>query len=227
MEEIIDFLRRLSENNDRAWFDAHRAEWTHVRGQVANLATRLIDGIGSFDPEVRGLRPQDCTYRIARDTRFSHDKTPYKNWIGVFVAPRGKKSGYAGYYLHLSPVEDARLGGRHMLISGLYCPEGAVLRSVRDEIFDNGAGFLDAVAAARGFELDRRNSLKRTPQGFPSGSEYDELLRLKEFCIARPVDETFLSGDDAPDRIVEEFRRTHPFVELLNRAVRYAYEEMM
>lgn len=227
MKEIIDFLGRLSANNERAWFDAHRAEWTHVRGRVTNLAAQLIDGIGSFDPAVRGLQPRDCTYRIARDTRFSNDKTPYKNWIGIFVAPHGKKSGYAGYYLHISPVEDALLGGRHMLISGLYCPEGAVLRSVRDEIFDNGAEFRKNVAAASGFGLDTRNALKRTPQGFPSGSEFDDLLRLREFCLAKPVDDAFLSAPDAVERIVGEFRRTHPFVEQLNRAVQYAYEEMM
>ena len=96
MEEIIDFFRRLSANNEREWFDAHRSEWTRVRGLAADLAARLIEGVGTFDPTVRGLRVQDCTYRIARDTRFSADKSPYKTWLGIFVAPHGKKSGYAG-----------------------------------------------------------------------------------------------------------------------------------
>ena len=71
MKEVIDFFRRLHDNNDRAWFDAHRAEWTHVKGRFAAFTERLIEGIAEFDPAVRGLRVQDCTYRIARDTRFS------------------------------------------------------------------------------------------------------------------------------------------------------------
>ena len=32
MKEVIDFFRRLHDNNDREWFDAHRAEWTRVKG---------------------------------------------------------------------------------------------------------------------------------------------------------------------------------------------------
>ena len=227
MKEVVDFLRRLHDRNERAWFEAHRTEWLHLQERFHAFAGGLIEGIASFDPSVAGLTVRDCTYRIYRDVRFSRDKSPYKTWQGIFVAPHGKKSGYAGYYLHISPVEDALLGGRHMLISGLYCPEGAVLRSVRDEIFDNGAEFRKNVAAASGFGLDTRNALKRTPQGFPSGSEFDDLLRLREFCLAKPVDDAFLSAPDAVERIVGEFRRTHPFVEQLNRAVQYAYEEMM
>lgn len=83
MKEVIDFFRRLHDNNDRAWFDAHRAEWTHVKGRFAAFTERLIEGIAEFDPTVRGLRVQDCTYRIARDTRFSPDKSPYKTYIGA------------------------------------------------------------------------------------------------------------------------------------------------
>ena len=81
MEELLDFFRRLDANNDRVWFDEHRAEWMQVKRSIAALAEELIAGIAAFDPSVDGLRPQDCTYRIARDTRFSNDKSPYK--IGV------------------------------------------------------------------------------------------------------------------------------------------------
>ena len=95
MKEVIDFFRRLHDDNTREWFDAHRAEWTRVKGRFADFTGQLIGGIASFDPEVRGLRPQDCTYRIARDTRFSPDKSPYKTYIGAYIAPKGKKSGFA------------------------------------------------------------------------------------------------------------------------------------
>ena len=89
MKEVIDFFRRLHDDNTREWFDAHRAEWTRVKGRFADFTGQLIGGIASFDPEVRGLRPQDCTYRIARDTRFSPDKSPYKTYIGAYIAPKG------------------------------------------------------------------------------------------------------------------------------------------
>lgn len=225
-EEILDFLRRLYENNDREWFDAHRAEWTRIKGLWADFTAELIEGIASFDGSVRGLRPQDCTYRIARDTRFSPDKRPYKTWIGAFVAPKGKKSGYAGYYFQLEPLTDEEKGCNHLLGSGAVCLEPAVLRSIREEVLDHGAEMQQSIHAARGFRLDPTNRLKRVPTGFPADSEYADLLKQKDFCLVKQVDEEFVHAEDLAARVVAEFRRTQPFVGQLNRAIQYAYEEM-
>ena len=226
MKEVIDFFRRLHDNNTREWFDAHRAEWTRVKGRFADFTGQLIEGISSFDPTVRGLRPQDCTYRIARDTRFSNDKSPYKTHIGAYIAPKGKKSGFAGYYFHIEPCADS-LVGCNLLSAGLYCPEPTVLRSVREEILDNGEEIGAAVGKARGFRLYEGNKLKRIPTGFPADSEYAEMLKLKDFYLERPITEEYLLVPDLLERTVEEFRRTQPFIAILNRAVQYAYDEMM
>ena len=37
MKEVIDFFRRLHDDNTREWFDAHRAEWTRVKGRFADF----------------------------------------------------------------------------------------------------------------------------------------------------------------------------------------------
>lgn len=226
MREIIDFLRRLHDNNDRAWFDAHRSEWTQVKGRFAAFTQQLIDGISAFDPSVRGLRPQDCTYRIARDTRFSPDKSPYKTYMGAYIAPKGKRSGFAGYYFHVEPCTDSLLWC-NMLSAGLYCPEPTVLRSIRDEILDNGDEIEAAIAKAKGFRLYENNKLKRVPTGFPADSQYAEMLKLKDVYLEKPITEEFLLADDLLERSLAEFRRTQPFLAILNRAVQYAYDEMM
>ena len=225
MEEVLDFLRRLSDNNDREWFDAHRAEWTHVKGLWADFTAELIEGVASFDPSVRGLRPQDCTYRIARDTRFSADKRPYKSWLGTFIAPHGKKSGYAGYYFHVEPVGDGLLGN-HLLAAGAVCIEPTVLRSIREEVLDHGDELTESIRRARGFRLDTTNRLKRVPTGFPAESEHADLLKQKDYCLEKRVSEEFVLSDGLPERLVEEFRTTKPFLDQLNRAIQYAYEEM-
>ena len=225
MEEVLDFLRRLSDNNDREWFDAHRAEWTHVKGLWADFTAELIEGVASFDPSVRGLRPQDCTYRIARDTRFSADKRPYKSWLGTFIAPHGKKSGYAGYYFHVEPVGDGLLGN-HLLAAGAVCIEPAVLRSIREEVLDHGDELTESIRRACGFRLDTTNRLKRVPTGFPAESEHADLLKQKDYCLEKRVSEEFVLSDGLPERLVEEFRHTKPFLDQLNRAIRYACEEM-
>ena len=182
-------------------------------------------GIASFDPEVRGLRPQDCTYRIARDTRFSPDKSPYKTYIGAYIAPKGKKSGFAGYYFHIEPCCDS-LVCCNLLSAGAVCIEPTVLRSIREEVLDNGAQIEAAIRKAKGFRLCSGNRLKRVPTGFPVDSPYAEMLKLKDFYLEQPIAEEFLLAPDLLERTVEQFRRTQPFIAILNRAIRYAHEEM-
>ena len=132
MKAVVEFLRQLHAHNERAWFEAHRAEWLQLQERVRSFAEGLIEGIASFDPSVEGLTAKDCTYRIYRDVRFSRDKSPYKTWQGIYVAPHGKKAGYAGYYFHLEGAAEEGLVGSHMLFSGLHMPHPTVLRSVRE-----------------------------------------------------------------------------------------------
>ena len=119
MKQVVEFLTLLHENNDKAWFDSHKEMYKRALSCFEVFTAKLIDGIAAFDPSVRGLTVKDCTWRIYRDTRFSPDKTPYKTHMGAFVAPRGKKGGYSGYYFHVEPVWDERSWSQgHQLTTG-------------------------------------------------------------------------------------------------------------
>lgn len=75
---IFQFLKDLSANNNREWFNEHRSEYEVARAEFDNFLATVIARISLFDETIRGIQPKDCTYRIYRDTRFSADKTPYK-----------------------------------------------------------------------------------------------------------------------------------------------------
>jgi uncharacterized protein (TIGR02453 family) len=224
MKRVLDFLSELRVNNNREWFNANKGRYSEANAVFSVFAENLIAAIGQFDPAVRGLALRDCTYRIYRDTRFSPDKTPYKTHKGVYVCPAGKKSGNAGYYFHVEPEGDGLIGG-HVFDAGIYMPEPAVLKSVRDEIFDNGEAISAAVCKAHGFELDRSNALKRTPKGYPSDTPYDEYLRLKDFHLSKSINDDYLLADGLVERVAADFRTTYELVSLLNRATKYAHEE--
>lgn len=226
MKRVLDFLKYLRVNNDREWFNANKGRYQEAQAVFNAFAEQLIAEIGVFDQGVRGLALKDCTYRIYRDTRFSHDKTPYKTHMGVYVCPGGKKSGNAGYYFHIEPEGDGLLG-QHLMSAGIYMPEPAVLKSVRDEFFDNGEEVVKAIKKAKGFSLDRTNSLKRTPTGYPTGSEFDEYLRLKDFHMIKTVDEGYILAGDLAKRAAADFRATYGFMALMHRAADFAHEEMM
>lgn len=225
LREATDFLAGLCQNNRREWFEAHRPQYLRAKEVFERFVAELIEGIASFDHSVAGLTVRDCTYRIYRDTRFSPDKTPYKSYMGAYVAPHGKKGGYAGYYFHLEPGGGNR-PGNSLLSAGLYCPQPLVLRSVREEIADHGAEFAASLAAAPEFRIYEGNKLRRLPAGFAPGTPYDELLKLKDVYIERPVEADFLQADDLLGRTVAAFRTTELLVRQLNRAVQYAFEEM-
>lgn len=222
MVEIVEFLKALSENNNREWFAAHKEQYRAFDNKLKEFAASFINGIAAFDNSVAGLTVADCTYRIYRDIRFSHDKSPYKTWSGVFVAPHGKKGGYAGYYIHFE-------ASGCFLFAGSHCPEPVVLKSIREEILDNGDAIVEAIERTNGFALCRENSLKRTPKDFPTGHKYDELLRLKDLGVEKAIDSRLLEADNELflQKVLEDLRSTYPLVEILNRAINYAYEEMM
>mgnify|MGYP001535667817 CR=1 FL=1 len=97
---IFQFLKELSANNNREWFNSHREQYEVARSEFENLLTVIISRISLFDESIRGIEAKDCTYRIYRDTRFSEDKTPYKTHLGGYINAKGKKSDHCGYYVH-------------------------------------------------------------------------------------------------------------------------------
>lgn len=226
MEKVLEFLTMLRDNNNREWFDLHRSQWKEVQAHFNAFAEELIEGVSSFDPAVKGLTIRDCTYRLYRDTRFSINKIPYKTHVGVYIAPKGKKSGYAGYYFHLEP-DGGDFIGANSLSSGLYMAEPPILRSVRDEIFDNGAQLLATIENSGGFVLNDESKLKRTPRGFPPDSEFDEMLKQKNFFISKSVPKSFMLSPNLLQNTLEEFKKTKPFINILNKAVQFGYDEMM
>jgi len=144
MKTILVFLTQIKENNNKAWFDAHKSEYLEANAVFNTFIEKLIVGISNFDPSIKGLTVKDCTYRFYRDTRFSTNKMPYKTHFGAYICPKGKKSGYAGYYFHIEPKRSDFLNG-NLLCTGLYGPEPNILKSIREEIFLNGETFENAV----------------------------------------------------------------------------------
>ena len=225
MKAVIDFLSELQINNNREWFEAHKKEYKYALAEFNSFTEQLITGIASFDPTVTGLTLKDCTYRIYRDIRFSHDKRPYKHHMGAYICKGSKKSGYAGYYFHLEPEGDGLLGG-NIISSGIYMPEPKVLSSVRDEIYDNGAQLETAIKKAKGFQMDMSSSLTRTPKGYPQDSEYDKYLKLKDIYLIKFLSNEYILNRDLIENLVNEFKTTLDFINILNRAVSFAREEM-
>ena len=71
---MMDYLSDLLNNNDREWYHAHKRENKLATEQFEQLVQKLILGIGTFDESVLNNDPKSLTFKLVRDTRFSHDK---------------------------------------------------------------------------------------------------------------------------------------------------------
>lgn len=224
MQKVLDFLSELSKNNNREWFEANKSRYQEVQHHFNLFTEELIKKISEFDPSISGLTVKDCSYRIYRDIRFSPNKLPYKTHIGAYICPKGKKSGYAGYYFHLEPKGVDYIGG-NLLASGVHAPDPKIVKSIREDIFDNGEQFFASLKEAKGFELSFDNTLKKTPKEFPANTAFDQYLKLKDFTLMEFIPETIIDRDQLLEFCTQEFKKTVTFNRILNRSIQYAFEE--
>lgn len=219
MKQILDFLTRLAEHNNKVWFDAHKAEYLEVKKRFDDFALQFMHGVEAFDPRVKNLELKDITYRIYRDVRFSNDKRPYKWHMGVYVCPKGKKSGMAGYYIHLEPSTET-----FFICGGLYNPAKEVVASVREDIMLNGKAFDEALQRCPDFELPWDTALKKMPRGWDETDEYSRYYRLKSYEIYKHLTRNEVLEKDFLANALADLQRTQPFNELLNCCFDFAYD---
>ena len=226
MEQVLDFLRELSCNNDRAWFNAHKDQYKKAHDRFCAFALELLESVRRFDSAIGPLTIKDITYRIYRDIRFSSDKSPYKTHMGVIICPGGKKSGYSGYYFQVSGAQGESWTGSHMVAVGSYMLEPKVAAIIREDIENSGGEFRRILSLADSrFEMDWTDAWKGVPAGFPTDSLDSDYFRLKDFLISYIPDDSFVTAPDLVPRLTEMFRTAKPFLDFVNRAIGWSREE--
>lgn len=226
VKKILGFLREVAANNNREWFHAHKDEYESARTAWEEGVALALERIGSFDSEVKHLQVKDCTYRFYRDTRFSPDKSPYKNHFGAYICAKGKKALRGGYYIHLEPEQC-------LLAVGSYWLPTNILTACRNEMMANEEEWLHCVENAefkhyfdapeeagwdspQGFGLEK---LKTCPSGFPRDYQYVKYLRLKNYCAWHRVDDQFFAADDWLDQMEHVFRIAKPMMDFMNAVI--------
>lgn len=217
IENILQFLKELTINNNREWFTENKVWYDRVRKEFEELSSNLIVEISKFDEDIKHVEVKDCVFRIYRDIRFSHDKTPYKTHFGVYIASAGgRKSQRSGYYLHLDPA-GCFVG------SGVWCPDAVVLKALRQSVYDN-IDELNEIRTNRDFSryftsFFEEDKLKTVPNGFPKDFPDAELLKLKHYLVEYKLDETILNAVDFVPKVADIFKQAHPFNKFLNYTV--------
>jgi uncharacterized protein (TIGR02453 family) len=211
----LQYLKDLKNNNNRTWFTENKPRFDVARAEFEKFVSRLILEIAQFDPAIGELEARRCIFRIYRDTRFSHDKTPYKTNFGAhLVRHESKVHDRAGYYFHLAP-------GNIFLAGGAYLPPSPWLNSIRRAIDQNGRKFIkiinDPLFKKYFGELDGEK-LKTTPRDYPADHLYIELLRYKSFLALHSVSDRQILAEDFLKYCGQVFAALKPFDDFLNNA---------
>ena len=218
MRKTFQFLKEIKRNNNREWFAGHKGEYEEVKREVEDLTRQLLAGLTDFEPRAAMMAPSDCLYRIYRDTRFSADKTPYKTHIGIYISPiGGKKSEYAGYYLHIEP-ENCIVAG------GCWCPPTPLLKEIRKEIYANVEEYqeiIDNPEFSAKFPIVGDDLLKTAPKGYPKDWEYIDLLKPRSYVAYHSLSDKEMMNKDVVGKVIDLFRLLKP----LNDFYNYTIEE--
>ncbi len=90
--EMIEFMLQIRLNNNKEFMGAHRAEYEKTMKQPYYQLIEALTPIAlRIDPEME-VRPHKVLSRIFRDTRFSKDKSPYRDhhWLAFRHAGESK-----------------------------------------------------------------------------------------------------------------------------------------
>lgn len=213
-KDTLQFLSDLASHNDKPWFEENKKRYEAAKKDIEALVGEVLIGSTAFEPALADLKPKQCVFRIYRDVRFSKNKDPYKTNMGAWFNKGGKKAAFAGYYIHIEP-------GSSFLAGGLYMPESAILKNVRQEIDYNAEEFkaiLNNAKFKKTFGGLADHKLKTTPKGYDKDNPEIELLRHTSFVVSHKVSDEELLKPGFAKKAVEVFETLHPFNVFLNRS---------
>lgn len=217
-EIILNYLAELSANNNREWYHSHKKENKAATEQFECLVQELIYGIGTFDPNVLNNVPKDLTFKLVRDTRFSHDKSPYNPSFRAHISSMGKLPVPVGYYIMIKTCGGTFLGG------GLFADMFSdATKMVRDYISTHAEEWNSIITDSefKKYFKVKGSALKNVPAGYDKEHCQAEYLKNKSWYLEYFIsDENVLNGEVFLQKSIEVFKAMKPFNDYLNRALK-------
>jgi uncharacterized protein (TIGR02453 family) len=216
------FLEQLAENNDKAWFEQHKAEYEDcVRSPALDFIEAMAPALAKFAPQFRAdaRKMGGSLMRVYRDTRFARDKTPYKTNVGIqFRHALGKDVHAPGFYVHVAP-EECFLG------VGSWHPEADLLGRIRDLIVAQPRRWraaCDDPGFASNWALTG-DVLTRPPRGYAAGHPEIEDIKRKDFIALCSLTRRDVGGARLVEIASARFAAAEPFMRFLCEAAGVRY----
>lgn len=218
-KEMPSFFRQLQENNTKDWFQTHKNDYeAYVKRPSEEFVVAMGERLRELSPRINAIpKVNQSLFRINRDTRFGHDKRPYKTNLGIlFWEGDRKRMECPGFYFHVE-------SGKLMLGAGLYMFSSALLKRYRDAVVHKKLGpelrtTLNGLSK-HGYTIGRKH-YKKTPRGYEASHKNAEYLLFNGLAamVEGDIPEEFYSPDII-DRAFSHYRRMHPLHKWLLKAL--------
>lgn len=217
-QKTLQFLEDLKENNNRQWFHENKPRYEKYKEEYTELISDFLAEMIPLDESLRHLEPKNCAFRIARDIRFSKDKTPYKTHMGIWMSSGTKNTNLPGYYIHIEQ-------GKSFIGGGVWWPDATDLKKIRKEIayfYEDLQEILEDKKFKKefgDFERSDSNSLKNAPKDYEKEHPAIEYLKLKSFTAIQPIDDKLLKDKDFVKKISQRLIALKPLNQFLERGL--------
>lgn len=203
--DTVEYFKALQENNNKTWFETHKKRYLQAKKEVETLMKTVEDNLNKTD-----VIEYAKLFRIYRDVRFSHDKLPYKGYLGGYYRRFG--ADRRGSYAFDIEPNNSRVGG------GFFGPNATDLLRIRKE-FELDTEGIRAVVEAPSF-IDtfgtlQGNGVKTAPRGFDKQHPNIDYIRKKQFYAYRYFSDSEVTQPDFADHMTDTFLAIRPFFDYM------------
>ena len=209
----LDFLKKLSKNNDREWFNKHKEEYLEAQQNAIEFADQLISLMNKHD-RIETPSGKKSLYRIYNDVRFSKDKSPYNPRFAGYLR-RYKPLLRGGYYWWIKP-------GASRVSCGFAYPNPEDLKRIRFDIrdnFDDWSKLLRAKAIKTNFGMMAGEKVATAPKGFDKDDPAIDLLRYKQFWFTRSFSDKEVLSPNFLNEVNKTFKGIRPFFDYVSEVL--------
>jgi len=212
-KESLDFLKALSKNNNRDWFNKHKDKYIEAHDNIIAFADALLYEMNKHD-KIGTLSGKESLFRIYKDVRFSKDKTPYNtHWNGFFKRATKKLRG--GYYFHIQP-------GKSVLAGGFWGPETKDMKRIRQDIDFNYKSWEKLLAGktlVKTFGKLAGDQVSSAPRGYSKDHPAIHLLRYKQFILRHEFTKKEVCSPGFLYEANDVFKKMRPFFNYMSEVL--------
>ena len=206
----MDFLKRLSSNNNRDWFNDHKIQYLEAQKNVEEFIDGLIAKMNKHDL-IETPTGKKAIYRIYNDVRFSKDKSPYNPRFAGYLR-RSKPMLRGGYYIWIKPG-GSRIG------CGFSHPNSDDLKRIRLDIASNYEDWnklLSSKTIKANFRNMKGELVKTAPRGFDKDHPAIDLLRFKQYWFEHSFTDQEVLAENFVNKVNRIFKSIRPLFDYMS-----------